>query len=242
MEDEMLPLSDDDSFCFSCSKELDCFNECCRDLNQFLTPYDVLRIKNRLNNTSTEFLKKYAALHIGPETGLPVATLKPDSSPEMKCPFVTESGCSIYEDRPASCRTYPVARLASRSRETGIISEHYMLIKESHCHGFEQDKTWTVKDWIEDQEIAVYNQMNDMFMELISLKNRLMPGQMDLKDVRMFQLVCYDLDSFRSHIFEKGFLNGQDIDAETKEKIKESDEELLKFGIGWIKTAVFGNK
>ncbi len=242
MEDEMLPLSDDDTFCFSCSKELECFNECCRDLNQFLTPYDILRIKNRLNMTSTEFLEKYAALHTGPETGLPVATLRPDSSPELKCPFVTETGCSIYENRPASCRTYPIARLASRSRETGVISEYYMLLRESHCRGFEQEKTWTVREWIEDQEITVYNKMNDMFMELISLKNRLMPGQMDLKNIRMFQMACYDLDSFRSHIFEKNLLDGYDLSPDRLDKIKENDEELMKFGIEWVKTAVFGDK
>jgi Fe-S-cluster containining protein len=25
-----------------------------------------------------------------------------------RCPFVTDKGCSIYEDRPEACRLYPV--------------------------------------------------------------------------------------------------------------------------------------
>ena len=41
-------LHGNDTFSFSCSKELECFNRCCRDINLFLTPYDILRIKRRL--------------------------------------------------------------------------------------------------------------------------------------------------------------------------------------------------
>ncbi len=35
----------DDKFKFSCHKELTCYNTCCRDVNIFLTPYDVLRMR-----------------------------------------------------------------------------------------------------------------------------------------------------------------------------------------------------
>ena len=41
MENDMIPLARDDQFQFACGPEVPCFNACCRDLNQFLTPYDL---------------------------------------------------------------------------------------------------------------------------------------------------------------------------------------------------------
>ncbi|MBW1894241.1 MAG: YkgJ family cysteine cluster protein [Deltaproteobacteria bacterium] len=237
---QITALGLDDSFMFSCSKQVPCFNECCRDLNQLLTPYDILCLKNSLGISSGQFLEEYTLQHTGPETGLPVVTLKPNNaSNEAKCPFVTEEGCRVYSNRPGSCRTYPLARLASRSRETGEITEHYALLNEPHCQGFEEGDTRTVRKWIEDQGIAIYNEMNDLFMEIISLKNRLMPGPMGIKSRHMFHLACYDLDNFRTHLFEKGFLSGLDLGQVETEMLRNDDIELMKFGIKWVQENIF---
>ncbi len=107
MEDHMQLLEREDVFQFACTKQVSCFNACCRDLNQFLTPYDLLRLKNRLKVSSSQFLKQYTTCRSGPETGLPVVSLKPQTAPELRCPFVTPDGCHVYADRPSSCRTYP---------------------------------------------------------------------------------------------------------------------------------------
>lgn len=240
MENNISPLSSTDTFRFSCSPTVDCFNECCRDLNQFLTPYDILRLKNRLGLTSSVFLEQHTTQHTGPETGLPIITLKTDYAHGFKCPFVTPSGCRVYEDRPSSCRTYPLIRVASRSRETGTLMEQYMLLKEAHCLGCEQERHWTVREWIENQEIEIFNQMNDLFMEIIGLKNRRLPGPLDMKLSRMFHLACYDLDAFRSHIFNKDLLDGRNSGPDTMEALKRDDVELLKFSFEWVKKTLFG--
>ena len=240
MENNISPLLSNDTFKFSCTKTIACFNECCRDLNQFLTPYDILRLKNRLGLTSSAFLERYTTRHTGPETGLPIITLKTDYAHQFKCPFVTASGCRVYEDRPSSCRTYPLIRVASRSRETGTVTEQYMLLKETHCLGCQQGQNWTVPEWIENQEVAIYNQMNDMFMEIIGLKNRLFPGPLDIKSSLMFHGSCYDLDTFRSHIFDKDILGGWNLDIETLDVLKHDDVELLKLGFEWVKETLFG--
>ncbi len=234
-DNNIMPVSMDDTFKFSCSKNVACFNECCKDVNQFLTPYDILRIKNRLGISSGLFLERYATQHTGPESGLPVITLKTDHAAELKCPFVTPSGCSVYEDRPSSCRTYPLVRVASRSRKTGKIAEQYMLLKEPHCLGLNQGQIWTVKEWIENQGIAIYNEMNDMLMEIISLKNRLIPGPLDIKSRHIFHMACYDLDTFKSHIFEKGILDSLNPGSDTLNIVKNDDVALLKLGLKWVK-------
>ena len=231
----MIPISIDDTFKFSCSAEVPCFNECCRDLNQFLTPYDILCLKNHLGMTSGAFLERYTTQHTGPETGLPVIALKLDDALKLKCPFVTESGCSVYDSRPSSCRMYPLARAISRSRETGKVTEHFALIKESHCRGFEQETTQTVRQWIENQKIAVYNKMNDLLMEIISLKNHTRPGPLDMKSSHSFHIALYDLDRFRPHIFKKGLLDDFHLNSDILEAAKNNDVELLKIGHRWIK-------
>lgn len=241
MENNMTPLSANDTFLFSCSKKVSCFNECCRDLNQFLTPYDILRLKHRLELSSHLFLERYTTQQTGPETGLPIITLKINDPHKLKCPFVTSSGCSVYEDRPSSCRTYPLLRMASRSRETGKITEQYILLKESHCLGFEQDRTWTIRKWIQDQNVAFYNEMNDMLLEIIGLKSRLIPGPLDIKSRFAFHMALYDMDTFRSHIFEQNILAHWNLDENTLDSVKNDDVELLKLGHRWIKKMLFGN-
>ena len=239
MENNILPVLPDDRFRFDCSKEVPCFNACCRDLNQFLTPYDILRLKNHLGLTTGIFLEKYTTQHIGPETGLPVVTLKPAHDDDLQCPFVTPAGCGVYANRPSSCRIYPVARAISRSRETGQITEHFAIIKEPHCLGFEQDKTQTVREWIQSQEITAYNELNDMFLEIISLKNRLIPGPLTLRAKHLFHTALYDLDAFRAQIFQNGLVEDMNLADDDLETLGKNDVELLKFGHRYVKENLF---
>ena len=56
-----IPIKGNDTFCFRCHPEVSCFNRCCRNLNLFLYPYDVVRLKQCLGLTSDEFLDEYEA-------------------------------------------------------------------------------------------------------------------------------------------------------------------------------------
>ncbi len=242
MENNVLSLSKNEEFTFTCSNEVCCFNGCCEDLNQFLTPYDIVRLKNHLGLQSSLFLETYTFQQIGPETGLPIISLRPGPGSELKCPFVTPSGCGVYNDRPSSCRMYPLIRIISRSRATGKVTEQYMLLKEPHCHGFNGNQQWTIQKWIENQGLSTYNELNDLLMEIIGLKNRLIPGQLDLTSKHIFHMVCYDLDTFRKHILEEklpdGFTAGKDLtDAAEKD-----DTDLLKIGLQWLKNVLFEEK
>ena len=240
MENSMLSLSLDDRFTFTCSNAMSCFNECCQSLNQFLTPYDILRLKQYLGISSSLFIERYSFPQIGSETGLPIISLKPVS--ESKCPFVAETGCSVYKDRPSSCRSYPLARILSRSRETGKTTEQYILLRESHCFGFNGEQMWTVHEWMEDQGLSIYNEMNDLLMEIISLKNRFMPGQLDLNAKRAFHMACYDIDVFREHISQNETLEGFPLYKNIRDAAQQNDVYLLRAGIEWLKTVIFAKK
>jgi len=240
MNEKMVSVSINDVFTFSCSKGISCFNECCRDLNQFITPYDILRMKTALNINSSDFFSKYATLHEGPESGLPIATIQTLASNNYQCPFVTDDGCSIYEHRPASCRIYPIARAIVKSREDNSIQEHYALIKEDHCRGFCRQKIQTVREWIKEQDVEKYNEMNDLMMEIISLKNQIMPGSLDEELKKLFCATLYDLDNFRSELLKGNIVSIKNIPSGSLKILKIDDTALLKFGMNWVKYRFFG--
>jgi uncharacterized protein len=240
MEPTLTPLSLDETFKFSCNASVACFNECCRDVNQFLTSYDILRLKQHLGLSSGEFLGKYTSQHIGPETGLPVVCLKTNPADGFTCPFVSPEGCRVYDSRPSSCRTYPLARMLSRSRETGKITVHYALLVEEHCKGHAQECRQSVREWINSQEIAVYDEMNDRMMDIISLKNRLHPGELDLKSRHLFTMACYDIDAFRLHLKDNTTAEHLGIDAGTWQELMADDVALLRFSLDRLKQTLFG--
>ncbi len=240
MTQDMTPVLLSDSMTFACGPDNMCFNDCCRDLNQALTPYDVLRLKNHLNMRSPAFLQTYTARHFGPASGLPVVTLTLNPATGYACPFVTQTGCAVYPDRPASCRLYPLARAISRCRQTGEIREYYALIQEDHCKGFNMQGTQTVGQWLAGQDVAQHNRNNDKLMELIRLKNRMIPGPLSDDQSNLFYLSLYDLDEFRQRIFSRNLLDGLGVPASIKDQICTCDETLLDLGLKWARYQLFG--
>ncbi len=241
MSEDMQPIATDDLIGFCCSPDNPCFNQCCRDLNQALTPYDILRMKNAVGMNSGRFLRKYTSRHTGPGSGLPVITFKPNPATGHACPFVTEGGCSIYAHRPASCRMYPLARAIAKDRTTGRIVEYFALIEEDHCKGFGRpDGGKTVFQWLEGQDVARHNRENDKLLELISLKNQIRPGELEATDADQFYMALYDLDEFKARITDRSLPGSDGLSDNDMEKILADDVGVLNFGIAWIKSQFFG--
>jgi Fe-S-cluster containining protein len=232
VEPEILQIDPDEPFRFACDPQVPCFNACCRELNQFLTPYDILRLKTALGLSSGDFLRRFTRTHIGPQTGLPVVSLVPGDARRRTCPFLTRQGCRVYADRPASCRTYPLMRIVRRCRETGRVTEEFMLLKEPHCLGFEAAAQQTPREWIQNQGAGRYNRFNDLMMAVIRVKNRRSghtpPGPQVLRHLR---LALYDLDAFRLGLQSGGFSGRPEADPELLAAAIADDESLLKVGI-----------
>lgn len=239
MQSDIQPIEPTHTFQFDCHHGVPCFNLCCRDLNQFLTPYEILRLKNHFNLDSGTFLAKYTQSHNGPATGLPIITLKPGPGNDRPCPFVSPEGCRVYTSRPASCRIYPLMRGVQRDPQSGELKIHYALLKEPHCRGFEQAKTQSVDQWVDSQELEPYNTMNDPMSAIISMKSRHHPGPLDVRRSAQFHLALYDLDNFRDHIFSKGLLNRFPVGSNILETARNDDTALLDIGFAWITQTLF---
>ncbi len=235
MDDILIPITQDTVFRFECSPKVSCFNQCCRDLLQALTPYDVLRIRQELGLSSRRFLEQFTHRHTGPGSGLPVVTLKPADEHTRVCPFVTPAGCRVYPHRPASCRTYPLVRTLGRSRETGAAVESFYILRESHCRGFAGVQERTVREWINDQALCDYNAENDRMIELISAKNRLHPGSLPAETIAALALALYDLDAFRVRLADGRLPEARALRDAFPNAVEGDDLQLLHAGLAWAK-------
>ena len=241
--DDFPRLSNDSKFKFRCHPGVPCFNQCCRDVNIFLTPYDVIRLKNHLGITSGELLAKYTISPFDKNLHFPVVLLKMTENEDKTCPFVTEKGCGVYEDRPWACRMYPLGLASPKEGMTGPLQkEFYFLMKEPVCKGFDEDHNYTVGDWLDDQGINEYNDMGQAFKDITLHPYFDKGGVLPPAKVEMFFTVCYNIDKFRDFVFNSTFLEKFEIDEETLKKIKGDDIELLNFGYQWLRFSLFGEK
>ncbi|MBN1343868.1 MAG: YkgJ family cysteine cluster protein [Phycisphaerae bacterium] len=227
-------LKQTDAFQFGCHPGVSCFNQCCADVNIFLTPYDVIRMKNRLGIPSNEFLDKYTIIPFTKEQRLPVVVLKMRDETDKRCPFVTESGCGIYEDRPWACRMYPLGMASPGDYEQGA-EEFFFLIEEEGCKGFQEQRTQTVAEWLADQGIAVYNEMGDPFRKFTTHPKMQGDVELTLAQMDMVHMTCYDVDRFRRFVFESTLLEKLDIAADRAEAMRDDDVELMKFAMDWLR-------
>ncbi len=230
----------DGRFQFSCHKGVPCFTDCCRDLRLILTPYDIIRLKNRLGLSSKEFLDTHTVSEFDTAMGLPTVLLKMKEDSRRSCFFVSAEGCTIYEDRPGACRVYPLGRAAQKGVGAEGVREKYFVVKEPHCRGFEEKKTWNIHEWLSDQEVDTYNEMNDYWTEVTTSQHPDRYKGLDGKKIQMFFMASYNLDSFKKFVFSSKFLDLFEIDRKTQEEIRSDEVALLKFGCRWLKFSLFG--
>ncbi len=233
-------LGTDDTFRFGCHPGVSCFNHCCSDVNIFLSPYDVLRLRKRLGMGSTEFLEKHVLLPIQKDMRTPVVVLRMNDDEGKSCPFVTEAGCGVYEDRPWPCRMYPVGLAASRDTPDGWRGERfYFLMEEEGCKGFEESREWTIREWMDDQGVEDYDRWGEAYKELTLHEYFEHNGTLSPERLEMFYTAMYDLDKFRTFVFESSLLRKFEVDEHFVEEMRESDEALLRFGFLWLRFALF---
>jgi Fe-S-cluster containining protein len=234
-------MDPDDTFKFACHPGVSCFNQCCSDVNIFLTPYDILRLKNRLGISSEEFLAKYTITPIDKNQLYPVVMLKLNDEKGKSCFFVKDEGCSVYEDRPWACRMYPVGVASPKIEDERVDKEFYFLMQEAVCKGFNEGKAWTIREWMENQGVPKYDEFGDLFKEL-TLHDHFKSGKtLNPQKMEMFHMVCYNIDKFKVFLYGSTFFDRFAIEDDLIEKMKTDDEELLRFGFRWLQFALFGD-
>ena len=236
-------LGPDDTFKFACHPGVSCFNRCCGDVNIFLSPYDVLRMKKRLGMTSGDFLVKYTIMPIQKDMKTPVVVLKMNDDEAKTCPFLTDAGCGIYSDRPWPCRMYPLGLAAQRDTPDGWRGDRfYFLLEEEVCKGFDEPREWTVREWMDDQGIDAYDEWGEAFKELTLHKYFEEGGTLSPQKMHMMFTACYNLDKFREFVFQSTLLQRFEVDEDFVEEMRHDDEGLLRFAFLWLRFSLFGEQ
>ncbi|MGD8226913.1 MAG: YkgJ family cysteine cluster protein [Desulfobacteraceae bacterium] len=220
-------------FRFNCYPGVPCFTQCCQDITIVLTPYDVLRLKRVLGIASDKFLEKHTIIIPKEKRLIPMVVLKMNEK-DKKCPFVSNEGCTLYQDRPWPCRMYPL--------DTNDDGTFRLITDASRCQGLQEEEEWRIGEWLVDQGVVPYDEINAL-LTTVTLPLQAQDLDIDNPDIaKMVFMALYNLDKFRDFVFKSTFLDRFEVAPAQLEKIKRDDVELLKFGIDWIKFGLFGQK
>lgn len=230
-------IADDEQFSFACHNRVRCFTDCCRQLELSLTPYDVLRLKNALSLSSTDFLERYVIIEQDEAEPFPRCYLTMVDDGNASCVFVTDEGCSVYQDRPGPCRAYPMGR-ASMRKENNQMEQFFVLLHEEHCKGFEEEPLQTPLQYSSDQGLDQYNEHNDILINILQHEKIRKGMRLSTEQCDDFILALYDLDRFRKEILPSIFK--EPLIEKQKEALVD-DVALLSFTIDWLDKKLFTN-
>jgi Fe-S-cluster containining protein len=237
-----VPLGDA-SFRFACHSGVACYKSCCRQLELHLYPYDIIRLKTRLGIGSEKFLRLHTMLGLSHNPYFPGVRLRMLEDTDRNCPFLSEHGCRVYESRPTACRTYPLERAVDRTPSRGRPTEYYFLTDHPYCLGHYEERSWTVQEWLRDQQLFTYNTMNDLWAEvdtLFAANPWQGEGAAGPKQQLAF-MVCYNIDGFRDFVRDHNLLGQFRLEKSRIRLIRDNDEALLTFGFDWLKYVLQGN-
>ncbi len=233
LPDHVVRIDQGEHFTFLCHRQITCFTHCCRELELALSPYDVLRLRKATRLHSGELLEKYIIAEQYPEDIFPRFYLSMVDDGKASCVFVNQQGCSIYQDRPAACRSYPLGRAASR--ENGRMNVFFVLLHEPHCLGFAELTRQTVSSFSRSQGLDPYNRFNDLLTAITQhekIRRGLRPS---VEQVQDYTLALYDIDTFRSRL-QEGTIPGTENPPGT---IFSDDEKLLVYAMEWVEKNIF---
>lgn len=236
LPDHVTPLDRQEDFNFACHKGVSCFTECCRMLELALTPYDVLRLRKGTGLSSSQLLERYIIEEQDPGEAFPRFYLTMVDDGRASCVFVSQQGCTVYQHRPGACRTYPLGRAMERTAGSKV-KEHFVLIKEEHCRGFQEPDIQNGEQYSIQQGLESYNRLNDAVADILqheTIRKGFIPSA---KQVEHFVLALYNLDEFRAVAFQDQ-LGGLSLTAGEKKQLID-DEKLLLFSIDWLKQQLF---
>lgn len=230
----------EDKIKFRCHKDISCWNQCCSRADVSLAPYDIIRMKKNLNIDSSEFLNTYTVPFEIDAHGIPGIKLR--TTNDGACLFMTDEGCSVYEDRPTACRYYPSGLLSMRALGKSEDEQHFLMIKEPHCKGHDEDREITIADYRKEQVVEEFDELNRDYYRIILKKKSTGPtiGAPSDMSLQLFFMASYDVDRFRRFVMSDSFKTMYTITDEEFATFEKDDIALMKFGFTLMKQVLFG--
>jgi Fe-S-cluster containining protein len=235
-------LREGSRFTFRCHPAIGCFNRCCRNLNLCLYPYDVLRLKARLAISSDEFLDRHTDVVLRPGSRFPEVLLRMAENEERTCPFLGAHGCSVYAERPDTCRTFPLEQGLLHDAQAREDRAVFFFRPPDFCLGQHEEKTWTVPEWVDDQQAGEYHRMTIRWGKL---RRQFQEDTWGAEGpagprARMAFMAAYNTDRFREFVFGSSFLKRFEVAPDVRVKIRNDDVQLLLLGFDWVALFLWG--
>ncbi len=226
---------------FQCRKGIACWNACCSNIDIALTPVDIVRLKQRLALSSSEFLTQYTVPYEMEKDGIAGVKLRPVEG-GTACRFMTEAGCAVYEDRPTACRYYPVALLSMRRQDESIDRQSYAIVREDHCLGHREPHSQTIDEYRTGQGLPEVDELARGWRQLILKKKSSGPtiGKPSKRSLELFFMTCYDIDRFRSFVASDSFATIYDLPPDELREMLIDDAPLMQFGFRFLRQVLFG--
>lgn len=235
-------LAPGETFNFQCHPDLACFNQCCRNLNLFLYPYDVLRLSRCLNLDTDSFIDRHVDIVLRENSHFPEVLLRMAENDQRTCPFLTGKGCRVYADRPDTCRSFPVEQGALFDAETGRSTVVHFFRPPEFCLGQHEAVAWTTETFARDQEARRYHEMTHRWAVLRRMFDRdpWGPEGPQGRRAKMAFMAVFNLDRFREFVFGSSFFKRYRVKPALQKKIRTRDDALLLFGFDWLRHVVWG--
>ena len=168
-------------------------------------------------------------------SGLPLVLVKP--ARRGGCPFQGAAGCMVYDDRPTACRLFPLTQGSELTPE-GVV-DRLFLRRLDYCQGFAGDQAWSAAAWQADQDFKEYDRYRRPWLRL--LLQQAGPGCAPLDDrlLSQFYLVAYDLDAFRTFVFESAFLPVHHLTPAEAGPLATDDLALLRGSAAYLEELLF---
>jgi uncharacterized protein len=233
----------DERFRFHCRKGIACFNKCCENTDILLTPYDIVRLKNRLDLASRDLIDRYTRDCELDAHGMPGLKLGHKEGSKA-CIFLTPEGCGVYEDRPAACRYYALGLMSMRRKDSSTDEDSYFVVKEPHCLGHQEPREQTIREYRAEQGVEPYDEANRDWRRIMLKKRSSGPtvGRPSQRSFELFFLASYDLDGFRAFVASEGFRSVFDLPAPEYQTLLTDEEALLRFAFRFLRQVLFGER
>jgi len=158
---------------------------CCQNMEIFLNPYDILKISENLNVTTTEIIDEFILFLEDRETGLFRPILK--SARTGLCKFNIDKLCTIHVNRPLSCRLFPLARISGK----------FLLQQAPFCTGLTDITSIKLTDYLNESSVEEYLSMSDLYHLKYDVLKNLNNGLLKNEYYNnLLNILLYDIDFF----------------------------------------------
>jgi len=228
-------LAPGQGFQFACHPGVSCFGACCSALDLMLLPYDAMRLRRSTGQSSRDFVHEYADMTAMPGLGLPILQMHMQDNENKRCPFSRKGACSVYENRPSACRTYPLGR-ATRPGPAGV-EEQVFIVREAHCKGFAEASQWN--------PATGFSPLAVVFLRM-ALASALRQQEQDTgrhlssQQSGMSGLALYQPDDFQHFLAGSQLMDRLDMSAARKDAVLHDEEACIDFGFDWLELSLMG--